>query len=181
MSFFKFYATFYKSYLPKERSSDPDPSHTHTAVYPDHPGLAMEQKLLFHYLFHHLQRIAKTTNFMQNKKLMLQLKSSLQGPWRKIIIFTKHDLRFGKTCSFPHVWIFQNTSLFVSLFSICKCFQCLKIKFVGILWSLNILRATKLYNYEVFLSFIFLWLSYHIFTNFQSITLIIFNQLMTKS
>lgn len=105
MSFFKFYATFYKSYLPKERWSDPDPSHIHTAVHPDHPGLAVEQKLLFHYLFHHLQHIAKTTNFMQNKKLMLQLKSSLQGPWRKIIIFTKHDLCFGKTRSFPHVWI----------------------------------------------------------------------------
>lgn len=66
-----------------ERWSDPDPSHIHTAVYPDHPGLALEQKLFFYYLFHHLQHIAKTTDFMQNKKLMLQLKSSLQGPWRK--------------------------------------------------------------------------------------------------
>lgn len=155
VSFFKFSATFYKSYLPKERWSDTDPSHIHNAVYPDNPGLAVEQKLFFHYFFHHLQHIAKTTHFMQNKKLMLQLKSSLQGPWRKIIIFTKHDLYFRKTCSFPHVWIFQNTSLFVSLFSICKCFQWLRVRYVDLLWSLNILHSSKLYNDEVFTFFYF--------------------------
>lgn len=132
-----------------------DPSHIHTAVYPDHPGLSMEKKLFFHYLFHHLRDTAKTTDFMQNKKLMLQLRSSFQGSWRKIILFTKHDLCFGKTCSFPHVWIFQNTSLFVSLFSICKCFQWLKVKFVDLLWPLNILHAPKLYNYDVFPFFYF--------------------------
>lgn len=173
ISFFKLSATFYKSYLPKERWSDPDPSHIHT------DGLAMEQKLFYHFLFHHLQHIAQTTNFMQNKKLMLQLKSSLQGLWRKIILFTKHDLSFGKTCSFPHVSIFQNTSLFVSLFSICKCFQCLKVKFVDFDGHLLFYMYLSCTTVRFFLSFFFDCLIIF-FINFPNIILIIFNQLVTK-
>lgn len=141
----------------------------------------MEQSLFLHYLFHHLQHTAKTTNFMQSKKLMLQPKSSLPGPWRKIITFTKRDLCFGKTCSFPHGWIFQNTSLFTSLFSICKCFQCLKVKFADLLWSpiYNILHALKLHNMCRLLSIFFDCLTVF-FVNFQNIILILFNQLVIK-
>lgn len=86
---------------------------------------------------------------------------------------------FWKNTFIPTRLNLQNTSLFVSLFRICKRFQCLKIKFVGILWSLNILHAMKLYNYEVCPLFFFACLI-TFFINFQNINLIIFNQVLTK-
>lgn len=74
------------------------------------------------------QQTVKITNFMQSNELMLQLWNSLPGSRKKTTTFTKCELCFGKTFSFPRLNP-QNTSLFISLFSICKCFQCLKVKF----------------------------------------------------